>query len=748
MAEEATAAPEQQQYVAPPPPPLRWSWEQFPNSRIDATRMVVPLGCLYTPLGQAVAELPYEPLSCSCGGILNNACTVDFRSKSWQCPFCLNRNGFPPHYATMTEHHLPAELMQEYSVVEYIKPAVQTRPSATMIFVIDTCVDTEEEVADLKSNVQRAISQLPEHVNVALITFGATVMLHDLSGATEYPRSLVFRGSNEVTPAVMKALLKHPERYVMSLGQAEFVLSTIIEELQVDFWPIAKDHRAMRCTGAAISAGASILEVVAPKTGGGVMAFLSGACTEGPGQIVELPRAQMIRTHNAIKDRDAKLHDAACTFYDSLMRRMVAQGHALHVVSACLDQVGIAEMRAAVQCTGGTLIASDLWKRAQLKASIDRLFERRHDNSLAMGLNATIEVLTSPSWKVMGAIGQCIGTGKRSNSVAETEVGLGGTCQWTTCYLDTRSTIGFYFEPAALPANSPASKSMRFVQFVTRYQQGNSDRIRVLTVKHPSIEAVNYNEIGNSFDQEAAAVLLARIAVHKTETTQVFDIMRWLDKHTIRLVSKFGDYVKEQPNTLRLSPRFSNFPLFLYHLRRSAYLQVFNNSPDETAVLRVLLLKSTAADSILMIHPTLHSYTLQQPVRPVPLDISSCTPDNVLLLDTFFEVLIHHGETIKAWREQGFEENPDYAYFKQFLDVPRADAQALAANRFPAPRLLECGQGDGDGRILYNRINPSRTHKDNQGGYGVNPGELVYTDDTSLQVFMDHLKKLAVQPQS
>ena len=41
------------------------------------------------------------------------------------------------------------------------------------------------------------------------------------------------------------------------------------------------------------------------------------------------------------------------------------------------------------------------------------------------------------------------------------------------------------------------------------------------------------------FDQEAAAVLMARIAVYKAETEEAFDVLRWLDRMLIRLVRPF-----------------------------------------------------------------------------------------------------------------------------------------------------------------------------------------------------------------
>lgn len=55
---------------------VRFSWNVWPSSRLEATRMVVPLACLLTPLKER-PDLPpvqYEPVLCSrttCRAILN-----------------------------------------------------------------------------------------------------------------------------------------------------------------------------------------------------------------------------------------------------------------------------------------------------------------------------------------------------------------------------------------------------------------------------------------------------------------------------------------------------------------------------------------------------------------------------------------------------------------------------------------------------------------------------------------------------
>ena len=96
----------------------------------------------------------------------------------------------------------------------------------------------------------------------------------------------------------------------------------------------------------------------------------------------------------------------------------------------------------------------------------------------------------------------------------------------------------------------------------------------------------NPQAIASGFDQETAATLMARLAVFKAENEEAFDILRWLDRMLIRLVSKFGDYRKDDPASFSLAPNFSIYPQFMFHLRRSHFLQVFNNSPDETAFYR------------------------------------------------------------------------------------------------------------------------------------------------------------------
>ncbi|XP_021940947.1 protein transport protein Sec23A-like [Zootermopsis nevadensis] len=88
--------------------------------------------------------------------------------------------------------------------------------------------------------------------------------------------------------------------------------------------------------------------------------------------------------------------------------------------------------------------------------------------------------------------------------------------------------------------------------------------------------------------------------------------------------------------------------LFIHNLcityGRSHFLKNSFNSPDETSYYRQMLMREDVAQSLPMIHPILYSYSIKRPPKFVPLDSSSMQPDHILLLDTFFHILIYHGE--------------------------------------------------------------------------------------------------------
>lgn len=130
-------------------------------------------------------------------------------------------------------------------------------------------------------------------------------------------------------------------------------------------------------------------------------------------------------------------------------------------------------------------------------------------------------------------------------------------------------------------------------------------------------------------------------------------------------------------------------------------------------------------------------------LQPVLLDSSSILADRILLMDTFFQIVIYLGETIAQWRKAGYQDMPEYENFKHLLQAPLDDAQEILQARFPMPRYINTEHGGSQARFLLSKVNPSQTHN-NLFAWGQETGAPILTDDVSLQVFMDHLKKLAV----
>ena len=190
---------------------VRFSFSTWPTSRLEATRCIVPLGCHYTPL-KIIADgpppLPYEPIFCKgpCGSVLNPQCAVDFRNRMWMCPFCTTRNHFPHHYADINESNLPAELIPQFTTIEYQlqrpyaappifllvvdtsgkRPALRALPSPNHPHLprippgvtVSAHPGKEKELQALKDSLMMALNLIPENSRVALITFGTTVQVH------------------------------------------------------------------------------------------------------------------------------------------------------------------------------------------------------------------------------------------------------------------------------------------------------------------------------------------------------------------------------------------------------------------------------------------------------------------------------------------------------------------------------------------------------------------------------------------
>lgn len=752
---------------------IRLSWNTFPSSRMEASRLVVPIGALYTPLKEKpdTPLLQYAPVACRppCKAVLNPFCQVDMRARVWICPFCLQRNNLPPHYKDISAEQIPPELHPNSTTIEYRLPQpVQTPP--IFLFVVDTCQE-EDSLKALKDSIIMSLSLLPQYALVGLITYGTMTQVHEL-GYAECAKSYVFRGNKDYSSKQVQEMLglgqlgprpnvpQQPgrppvvppggagARFILPVSECEFQLTNALEQLQKDPWPVANDRRPLRCTGVALSVAAGLLETNFLNTGSRIMLFSGGPATEGPGMVVGPELREPIRSHHDIDRDNIKYYKKALKFYEGLAKRVSHNGHIVDIFAGCLDQVGLLEMRGLANNTGGHMILTDSFTSSMYKQSFARVFNKDADDNLLMAFNANLEVLTTKELKVTGLIGHAVSLNKKSVSVGETECGIGNTCAWKMCGIDPESSYGIYFEIASQggPNQMQAGPQKGMMQFLTYYQHAAGQyHLRVTTVARNLSGPSGDPAIAQSFDQEAAAVLMSRIAVFKAEVDDGPDVLRWVDRMLIRLCSRFAEYRKDDPSSFRLEKNFTLYPQFMFHLRRSQFLQVFNNSPDETAFYRHILNHEDVSNSLIMIQPTLDSYGFDhEGGQPVLLDSQSIQSETVLLLDTFFHILIFHGETMAEWRKAGYQEQEGYENFATLLEAPKEDAKELIQDRFPLPRFIVCDAGGSQARFLLSKLNPSNTHTTGSYGGVAQTAQTIFTDDVSLQTFMDHLMKLAV----
>lgn len=753
---------------------VRFAWNTFPSTKVEANKVVVPTGALYTPL-KSRDDLPvaqYDPIFCQlqqCKSVLNPYCRVD-PNGFWICPLCGTRNGLPAHYQGISQENLPIELDPGSSTIEYITARPVQNPPI-FFYVIDLCQD-EDTLQALKEALVISLSLLPPNALIGLITYGTMVQVHDLGGNDTINRLYIFRGDKEYTEAQIVEMLGKPQllphqqggsgmppmngmqpgnafnslqRFFLPVEDVEFQLTNILENLTKDPWNVAHGDRPLRSTGSALNVASNLLGATFSGFGARIMLFAAGPCTLSPGLIVGQKLKEPIRSHSDI-DKDnavAKHYKKAIKFYDALGAKVVKNSHTIDIFAGCLDQIGMSEMKNLCNLTGGTLVLTDSFATSIFKQSFLRLFAKDSEGYLTMGFNGILDIKTSRELKVSGLIGHASSLAVKSGNVSENEVGIGGTSQYRLCAITPQHSYAVFFDVVNTQPLPPTAQS--YIQFITHYQHAlGTYRLRVTTVSN--ILTGDELVLTQSFDQEAAAVLMARVTLFKLEQDDGADVLRWIDRMLIRLCQKFADYRKDVGESFRLAQQFSLYPQFVYYLRRSQFLQVFNNSPDETAFYRHVLLTEDTNNSLIMIQPTLTSFSLDSEPEAVLLDSVSIKNDKILLLDTFFHILIFHGKTIAEWRKAGYQNNAEYANFKQLLEEPKQEAAELLVDRFPLPRFVDTEEGGSQARFLYSKLNPSTTYN-NQNEIG-SRGAIVLTDDVSLQVFMSHLQKLVVSGSS
>jgi len=160
------------------------------------------------------------------------------------------------------------------------------------------------------------------------------VQLHELDQNSPIPKSYVFRGTKDIAMKQLKEMLslgrtvtpqqanlEHQQqqgsicKFLQPVGEIELYINTLIDEIQIDPWPVPPKKRPNRCTGVALSIACGLLEATYPNCPARILTFLAGPATLGPGMVIDTDRSNTIRTWYDIDKDNARYVKKAIKHY-------------------------------------------------------------------------------------------------------------------------------------------------------------------------------------------------------------------------------------------------------------------------------------------------------------------------------------------------------------------------------------------------------------------------------------------------
>ncbi|EAY14744.1 Sec23/Sec24 trunk domain containing protein [Trichomonas vaginalis G3] len=734
---------------------IRISTYALPTNQQDCASMAVPSGCIYTPLkkieGRDMDILNYPPVECpNCHSILNPYAVVDYQKHTWVCPLCNSLNPLPQAYHAMTETQQAAEIIKDYTTVEYLlRDNMPERP--IFVFVVDLC-SVNKEHDYLKNILLQTISSLPSNALVGLITFGTNVYLKELI-YSECPRDFVFNGKKTYTHQQLQSYLSYypkpgenSNNVIIPIDQAEQMLTNLIDSLEHDPFPVQKGDRPSRSTGAALHLAVNLIKAIYPTCGGHVLLFTSGPVTRGPGAIASSKRVDLIRQHRDIELGKAQFTEPAKEFFNKLGAEASAENVVIDIIAASFEEAGIHEMCGACLSTGGFLLSCETWNDETISQSLIKFLSQPFIES--SGLNGTLQVACSKGLAIRGVVGPCLSNKVVNPSVSQNVVGEGGSVQWHVAGILPNTTFAIFFETANPKSNPVPANSSGFIQLTLKFRSlyNGSEKLRVSTFPVNFLDWGSQKEqIAACIDQQAAAAIIAKNCVWRTLREPLSDTVKFLDQTIINTCRVLGSYQRGKKDSLSLPASIIDLPQFMYHFRRSSFMQTFNASPDSTASVRMAMLVEDTTNCLLMMQPMLKSFSITS-LEPtyVPLEMNSLKKETSLFLDTYFRALVWYGNDVAAYGHQGLQNDSRYANIKNSIEGPLAEAQEVVKMRFPAPQLVTCEQDSSLARYLVARCNPMMIDRNMAPGQS-SQDEHLGSDEPSYDAFFTKLKAIIVK---
>jgi len=645
-------------------------WNIWYNVESDSSNNPIPFAIFYTP-GKAInpiflMDATFYQNICKCGGYLNPFVIRDFKSNIWICSFCSNRN--------QINNEINSEItclhQMNNSTFEHTVTTMPNYGTTAYIFVIDTNFDNKN-FSLCKAAIVQASQLIAKSSILGLISFGSYVSIHEIS-LYFCPKAHVFYSSREkdvfderigfkIKTTIEERIsnFKGLNKFMLPVSECLDSFINITKILYQDPKLMKLDKRPFRCTGSAIQIATTLLSTSCKFDFSRIMLFTCGTVTLGPGKIVDVEYKKTIRSHQEINDGDAYYYKSSKNFYRELTKDLVKLGAALDCFICSSDQVGLVEMKDAIQRSGGITLFCDSFESESFKKSFRCLFEPDNKEGYSMGMSqGSIKVICSHDLKVAGVSGPGVIDRAQNNYT------------WRIPHLSASTTVCIIFNIMGLSGKTfPEINQKLFIQFITRYNTCKGEmRNRVTTLTRLRIENFDFEQLILGFDPEAAAVVLGRLCSFRmdTEKLDVRKTTKWLDKSLIDLCDMLW---KNKRNQFCFPPILFFFAQLIYYLRRSHFVQIFNNSPDQVAYHRLIFNWQTVNNSLLMFQPILKAYFLKKIPELVPPNFSSLQRDRILVLDAYHIIVVFFGSSIVKWCKAGYNKRPEFREFAQLLQI-------------------------------------------------------------------------------
>ncbi|SGZ56164.1 CIC11C00000004654 [Sungouiella intermedia] len=447
--------------------PVRFNWNLFPSTKLEANEMLTPLGCMYTPLGAEALVTSGEVIKCSlCSNIINPFIKVDRENRMWWCPFCSKMSFFPEtfelHEKGASDGAVPAEIRpSSHNTVDYVLPIdISAKDQQFVVaYVIDTYQHTDtieqREFDTLKNAIADNMALLPKDTLVLLVTFNDTVEVHiqekknvvaflpELLFLDNYDFSKLFTDQKLIQQVFSKLDIDRtlaPSSDMSSLLKSGIIapnLKSLQDYVKTLRPKLTHSFKPARATGLAVFLTTLLLSNSFTGLIGKVNLFCSGPATSNPGRIVE--ESATMRSHHDVANFNAPHFISAAKFYQTMS--FVSCGYLLNdaytavytssgkvvnyavsdsspkfsfdIYTGSLDQVGVYEMKSLASGSSGSIVLTDGFQSTRFKENLNvntsSILEEKH--------NCKFTVTTSTGIKVMKAI--CAGTELQSSYQSE-----------------------------------------------------------------------------------------------------------------------------------------------------------------------------------------------------------------------------------------------------------------------------------------------------------------------------------------